>query len=188
MEERKAMPSADGLDLDEQARRILRERAESLAQADWVEEVAETRRLLLFRLGEETYAVGVEDVREIVSGFAVTRIPCVPSHVLGVINVRGEIVSVIDLAAVLNAQQGAARAPGGDDGSGIIVRSDDVTGMLVVDEIGDIIEVPAASVEPPLSSLDRAHAETVSGTVYWEGRLIAVVNLARILQPVGERA
>lgn len=180
--------STDGLGLDEQTRRILRDRAESLAQADRVEEVAETRRLLLFRLGDETYALGVEDVREIVSGFAVTRIPCVPAHVLGVINVRGEIVSVIDLAAVLHAQATAARSVEGDDGSGIIVRFEDVTGMLVVDEIGDIIEVPASSVEPPLSSLDRVHAETVSGTVYWEGRLIAVVNLARILQPVGERA
>lgn len=181
-------PGLDGLELDEQARRILRERAESLAQADQVEAVAETRRLLLFRLGDEMYAVSVEDVREIMSGFVITRIPCVPAHVLGVINVRGEIVSVIDLAAVLNVQPGTAEAGEHGTGSGIIVRSDEVTAMLVVDEIGDIIEVPAASVEPPLSSLDRAHAETVSGTVYWEGRLIAVVNLARILQPVGERA
>ncbi|MCX8006538.1 MAG: chemotaxis protein CheW [Coriobacteriia bacterium] len=179
--------SASSFEADERVRQILRERAESLAQADWEEEVAETRRLMLFRLGDETYAVGVEDVREIVSGFSVTRIPCVPAHVLGVINVRGEIVSVIDLAAVLNPGA-AGQGVDSEDGSGIIVRSEDVTAMLVVDEIGDIIEVPAASVEPPLSSLDRAHAETVSGTVYWEGRLVAVVNLARILQPIGERA
>lgn len=173
---------------EQQVQRILRERAESLAHVDHEQTVAETRQLLLFRLGEEMYAVGVEEVREIVSGFAITRIPCVPAHVLGVINVRGEIVSVVDLACVLEAGERGARAPGEGDDSGIIVRSDDVTAMLVVDEIGDIIEVPVASVEPPLSSLDRAHAEMVSGTVYHEGQLVAIVNLGQILQPIGERA
>lgn len=174
--------------VDEQVRRILRERAESLAQAESEERAVETRGLLLFRLGEETYAVGVESVREIVNGFSVTRIPCVPAHVLGVINVRGEIVSVIDLAAVLNVGSAAERSREEEEGSGIIVRSEDVTAMLVVDEIGDIIDVPMASVEPPLSALDRAHAEMVSGTVYQNGQLVAIVNLARILQPIGEAA
>lgn len=173
-------------DADEQIQKILRERAASLAQAESEEQAVETRGLLLFLVGEETYAVDVEHVREIVNGFTVTRIPCVPSHVLGVINVRGEIVSVVDLAAVLGSA--SSRALEQEESSGIIVRFDEVTAMLVVDEIGDIIDVPTASIEPPLSSLDRAHAEMVSGSVYRDGRLIAIVNLARILQPVGESA
>ncbi|MDI6843747.1 MAG: chemotaxis protein CheW [Anaerosomatales bacterium] len=173
---------------NEQIQKILRERAASLAQAESEEQAVETRGLLLFRLADETYAVDVEHVREIVNGFTVTRIPCVPSHVLGVINVRGEIVSVIDLAAVLGSSSASSPALVQDESSGIIVRFDEVTAMLVVDEIGDIIDVPTASIEPPLSSLDRAHAEMVSGSVYQDGRLIAIVNLARILQPVGESA
>lgn len=174
-------------DIDERTRRVLRERAESLAQAEREEEAAETKRLLLFKLGEETYALDVEDVREIASGLVVTPIPCVPAHVLGVINVRGEILSVIDLAGVLGVGLGSSQVA--EEGeSGIIVRSGDVASVLVVDEIGDIIEVPASSVEPPLAALDRAHAETVSGTVYWHDSLIAVVNLERVLEPVGERA
>jgi purine-binding chemotaxis protein CheW len=174
--------------MDDQVRKILRERAESLAQADSEEQAVETRGILLFRLGDETYAVDVGSVREILNGFAVTRIPCVPSHVLGVINVRGEIVSVVDLTSVLSSGAAGPRSLDQDEGNGIIVRSEDVTAMLVVDEIGDIIEVPSASIEPPLSSLDRSHAEMVSGTVYWEGQLIALINLARILQPIGETA
>ncbi|MDI6692603.1 MAG: chemotaxis protein CheW [Anaerosomatales bacterium] len=173
-------------DADEQIQKILRERAASLAQAESEEQAVETRGLLLFLVGDETYAVDVEHVREIVNGFTVTRIPCVPSHVLGVINVRGEIVSVVDLAAVLGSA--SSRTLEQEESSGIIVRFDEVTAMLVVDEIGDIIDVPTASIEPPLSSLDRAHAEMVSGSVYQDGRLIAIVNLARILQPVGESA
>lgn len=174
--------------LDDQVRAILRQRAESLAQAESEMQAIETRGLLLFRLGDETYAVGVESVREIVDDFTVTSIPCVPSHVLGVINVRGEIISVIDLAAVLNPSTTGERFTDREEKSGIVVCSDEVTSMLLVDEIGDIIEVPQGSVEPPLSSLDRAHAEMVSGSVYWEGQLVAIVNLARILQPIGETA
>ena len=56
---------------------------------------------------------------------------------------------------------------------------------MVVDEIGDIVEVPRDSVEPPVSMIGKAQADFVSGSVYVDDRLVGLVNLGRVLQPVG---
>lgn len=166
---------------------ILRRRAESLAQAENVESAVETFGLLLFRLGEEWYAVPIAGVREIINDFVLTPIPRVPEFVRGVTNVRGEIVSVTDIAALMRiASDGQRRER--ELPSAIIVRTERCVSALVVDEIGDIVEVPQASVEPPLATLDRTQVEYISGSVYLDGRLIGIVNLDRALEPIGESA
>ena len=165
---------------------ILRKRAESLAQVDEVEAAAEMLSLLLFRLGEEWYAVRIMDVREIYNDFKMTHIPRLPDFVLGVINVRGEIISVTDIAVLMRiASDGAAeeQVP-----SAIVVSTDRCVSALVVDEIGDIIEVRRDAIEPPLSTLERTQAEFISGSVFVEGRLIGIVNLDKVLEPIGEKA
>ena len=56
---------------------------------------------------------------------------------------------------------------------------------MAVDEIGDIVEVPKDSIEPPVSVIGKAQAEFVAGSVYVEGRLVGLINLDRVLQPDG---
>lgn len=170
----------------EKAREVLKARADSLSQAQDDEVTVETVGLLLFRLGEEWYAVPIEGVREIYNEYSVTRIPRVPDFILGVINVRGEIVSVTNLGEMM-------RVPSRTDldtsellPSAIIVATDECVTAIVVDEIGDIVDVPRDSVEPPLSTLDKAQAEFVSGSVYVDNQLVGIVNLEKVLEPIGE--
>ncbi len=166
---------------------ILRKRAESLAQVDDVEASVEMLALLLFRLGQEWYAVRIADVREIHNDFVMTLMPNVPNFILGVINVRGEIISVTDIAVLMNI---TSDGPGADQEmpSAIIVQTEHCVSALVVDEIGDIIEVRRDSVEPPLSTLDRSQAEFISGSIYVDSRLIGIVNLDVVLEPIGDKA
>lgn len=162
---------------------ILQRRAESLA-VEQVEEADEQRAgILLFALGEEWYGVRVASVREIYNEYVVTAIPCVPDYIAGVVNIRGEIVSVTDLRAMMGL--GRASAGTEDQPSPLIVVADDtVCTALVVDSIGDIAEVAAESIEPPLAILDRAQADYISGTFYVAGRLVALMNLPRVLTPI----
>ncbi len=172
----------EAVDLTRVAEEILRRRAESLA-AEAVEESAEDRMpLLLFRLGEEWYAVKVSDVREIYQEYAVTSIPCVPGFILGVVNIRGEIISVTDVA-VLMGLDGDGESDD-EEASAIVIQNEEATTAMVVDEIGDIVEVPVDGVEPPLSIIDKAQAEYVAGSVYIDGRLIGLFNTATILTPI----
>jgi purine-binding chemotaxis protein CheW len=165
---------------------VLKRRAESLAQRQDEEVTAETVGLLLFRLGEEWYAFPIDGVREIYNDYLVTRIPRVPEFILGVINVRGEIVSVTDLGTMIRVPSRTSRDIDSELPSAIIVANEACVSAVVVDEIGDIVDVSRDAVEPSLSTLDKAQAEYIAGSVYIDNRLIGVVNLNKVLEPIGD--
>lgn len=168
--------------LNQTAEEVLAQRAASLAQEAADENAGGQIALLLFRLGVEWYAVGVGDVREIYQEYEVTAVPCVPDYIQGVVNIRGEILSVTDLAKIM----GLESAPtDGVQPPAIVVNSSEVATAMVVDEIGDIIELPQGGLEAPVSIIDRSQAEFVSGSVYVDGTLVGVVNVDRVLEPVG---
>lgn len=167
---------------------VLKQRAESLAQAEEVESAREMLGLLLFRLGEEWYAFAIDGVREIYNDCVVTRIPRVPEFILGVINVRGEIVSVTDLGTMIRVPSRTKYEQGAVLPSAIIIASDASVTAVVVDEIGDIVEVPRDGVESALSTLDKAQAEFIAGSVYIDNGLIGIVNMDKVLEPIGETA
>jgi purine-binding chemotaxis protein CheW len=161
----------------------LRRRAQALALATGDSEVSEGLSLLLFRIADEWYAVEAGDVREIFQGYEVTPIPCVPDFVLGVVTIRGEILSVPDPARMM--QLGSIGRSGEVEPPAVVIANDAVATALVVDEIGDIVEVANGAVEPPVSIIDRAQAEFVVGSLYVGGRMVGLLNVERVLEPIG---
>lgn len=171
-----------GRSIADKAEEILQRRADSLARETQEEEASHRLALLLFRLNEEWYAVRVSDVREIFQEYEITNIPCVPNSVLGVVNVRGEILSVSDPARLMHigsVDMAAEVLP-----PAIVVSSGDVVTALVVDEIGDISEVPNDAIEPAISIIDRAQAEFISGSIHIEGQMVGLISIERMLEPV----
>lgn len=166
----------------ESDREVLQRRADSLALETQGEEDTQRLALLLFRIGEEWYAVGVEDVREIFQEYEVTPLPGVPEHILGVVNVRGEILSVTDPARLMRL--GTVEAEGLVQPPAIVVQDEDVVTAMVVDEIGDIAEVSNDAVEPPISIIDRAQAEYIAGSIHVGQMMVGLINIERTLQPV----
>lgn len=166
----------------ETSEQILQRRADSLARETTEEEDSQRQSLLLFRIGEEWYAVGVGEVREIFQDYTITRLPGVPDYVLGVVNVRGEILSVTDPARLMKL--GSIDFGGIILPPAIVVVSDDVVTALVVDEIGDIADVPNEALEPPISTIDRAQADYISGSVHIGEAMVGVINTERMLEPV----
>ncbi len=162
---------------------ILRQRAESLAmeQGELVEE--SRTGILMFELGDETYGVRISAVREIHNEYVVTPIPCVPDFVMGVVNIRGEIVSVTDLRAIMGLGN-TEHAPGAEQSPLIVVCDETVCTALLVDSIGDIADLATSAIEPPLAVSDKAQADYIAGTFYLDDRLAAVVNVSRVLTPI----
>jgi len=169
--------------LAETAEEVLERRAVSLSLQEFEEETHDHLSLLLFRIGEEWYAVSVEAVREIFQEYEVTSIPCVPDFILGVVNVRGEILSVTDPARLMHI--GEIQPTDGVKPPAIVIANEEVATALVVDEIGDITDVPNTSVEPPVSIIDRAQAEFIEGSVFVGGAMVGLLKVARILEPIG---
>jgi len=115
----------------------------------------------------------------------VTPLPCVPDFVSGVVNVRGEILSVCDAGRLM--RHGSIEETGGAMPPAVVVQRDEVATALMVDEVGDIVEVAQDAAEPPISTIDRAHGEFISATVEIDGLLVGLVNTARLLEPVSAR-
>lgn len=177
---------ADDLSSPE-AREVLRRRAEALARNDEEEPAGETLRFLVFRVGEDGYALPAQAVREIVTGYPVARIPCTPPHVVGVTSIRGEIVSVTDLRTLLDAErpQEVTSRPA------IVVDVGEVSGALVVDEVLDVVDVPLAELEPPIvgRTWDASGAEgatLVKGSMECGGRMVSILDGAVVLTPIDE--
>ena len=168
----------------DEVQEILHRRRESLARVDAEAQPTETVSLLVCSVGGERYAVPTEGVREIQSGYTIARIPCAPEHILGVISVRGEIVSVTDLGVLLRVPETRRRPSFAASQPAILVAEGLVTTALVVDDIGDIVDVPADDVERPLSAQDRLDAPLVSGSVEIDGQLVAIVDCAAVLEPI----
>jgi purine-binding chemotaxis protein CheW len=164
------------------AEEILSRRADSLARESTDEETSDLIALLLFRIAEEWYAVRVSEVREIFQEYRMTTVPCVPDYILGVVNVRGEILSVTDPARLMRLgsidTNAEVRPPA------IVVIKDEVATALVVDEIGDIAEVASESIEPPVSIIDRAQAEFIAGSVHVGESMVGLISIERMLEPV----
>jgi purine-binding chemotaxis protein CheW len=100
------------------------------------------RRLVLFRLGDRLYGIDLEAVREILPVRRATRLPGSPAYVAGLINVRGTIVTVIDLGARLDGNSSLAA-----DGSVMLVEHRQKTVGIAVAEVKDVMMLPAESIE-----------------------------------------
>jgi purine-binding chemotaxis protein CheW len=162
---------------------ILTRRAESLALETVEEETSDREAMLLFRIGGEWYAVRLADVREIFQEYEVTSVPCTPPFILGVTNVRGEILSMTDPAQLMGI--GKIVGTDGTRPPAVVINFGGVTTAVVTDEIGDIVEVPNNAIEPPVSIIDRTQAEFVAGSVCIGDSMVGLLDVERVLEPVG---
>jgi purine-binding chemotaxis protein CheW len=173
-----------GTSLADEVEEVLRRRAEALARRAQEDSTLQRSALLVFRVGTRWYAVSVEAIREIFQDYEVSEIPCAPEFVRGVVSIRGEIVSVTDAATLMSI----GRTNGGESEAAVVLENEECTTALLVDEVGGLIDVPASGVEPPLPHMDDSLAEYVTATIFLGDKLISVVNVDRILQPIGAGA
>ena len=139
---------------------------------------------LTFFIRSEEYAVGILRVKEILEYEAVTRVPRMPSHVRGVINLRGAVLPVIDLAAKFGHPETEPTRT-----TCIVVVETKVEGeMLVIgvlaDSVSQVIDLAAEQIEPPPSFGTSVRLDFLTGMGKPDGRLVLLLDLDRILSPV----
>jgi purine-binding chemotaxis protein CheW len=104
--------------------------------------------MLVFRLGDGQYAVELASLREIQGSTGLTAVPCTPPHVAGVLNVRGAIVSVIDIAIILGLPKDTER-----ERVVLLDRSGMQIGLLVTEVVG-VQRIATDRLDPALSGND----------------------------------
>jgi purine-binding chemotaxis protein CheW len=133
--------------------------------------------LVCFRIGRETFGVDIFSVREIVRVREITKVPGAPGFVLGVINLRGRIISVVDLGRHL----GLAPSEIGPASRILVVQLDEATVGFLVDAATAVLKVPGDAIEPPPELMGDVHSDSIQGVAKLEGRLAILLNLQRVL-------
>jgi purine-binding chemotaxis protein CheW len=133
------------------------------------------RQFCTFYLGPHYFGIDVLNVQEVIRYQEMTRVPLAPPVVRGLINLRGQIVTALDLRRRLELPElSADRQP-----VNVVVQTDDGAVSLLVDEIGDVLEVPEQTFERPPETLKGAARELIRGAYKLDGRLLLVLDIAR---------
>lgn len=148
-----------------------------------------------FTLDRRLFGQTIPMIREIIKSCAITPVPHAPPHVRGLINLRGQVVTILDLAVRL----GMPRRATDDDSHILILKTDaelasmqsrgegrglqtsaDVVGFLV-DSIGDVVEADDARIEPPSANVTEAEGRFLSGVIQTESGLLVLLNIRSVL-------
>jgi purine-binding chemotaxis protein CheW len=150
------------------------ERVERMA-----ERVSREFHLVGFQVGRETYGVPITSLHEIVRVPEITAVPDAPEYLEGVINLRGKIVSVMDLRKRFGEKQAAMRK----QNRILVVEHAGRLAGLIVDSASEVLKIPAEAVEPPPAAFQDGGLNCVSGLGKISGRLIVLLEMSKLLAP-----
>ncbi len=136
-----------------------------------------------FQVGRETYGVSITSLHEIVRVPEITAVPDAPDYMEGVINLRGKIVSVIDLRKRLGEIQ---VAPSRRNRILVVEHNTRLSG-LIVDSASEVLKIPAEDVEPAPHEFQEGGLNCVTGLAKYKGRLIVLLDMAKLLDYSGLR-
>jgi len=131
-----------------------------------------------FYLDKLLFGVELKGVQEVIRSLDITQVPLAPGVVRGLINLRGQIVTAVDLRRRLEM------SPRAQDAGlmNVVVRSEDGAISLLVDEIGDVVEVEESSFERPPETLHGTVREVITGVHKLNDRLMLVLDTDKACQ------
>ncbi|HXC43608.1 MAG TPA: chemotaxis protein CheW [Candidatus Dormibacteraeota bacterium] len=144
--------------------------------------MAHTSQFCTFYLDKLLFGVELKGVQEVIRSLEMTRVPLAPEVVSGLINLRGQIVTAVDLRRRLELEP----APPGARPMNVVVRSEDGSVSLLVDEIGDVVEVEEDSFEPPPETLRGSIRTMILGVHKLNDRLMHVLDIDKACQMTEE--
>ena len=160
---------------------ILHQRATNLAETkETGREKKNTEQLLSFSLGEEQYGLRVKFIKEILYFSSITKVPFAPRCIRGIINLRGEIVAIIDISKMLDLPESENYSKKSHI---IVIEAYKKLAGFWVNKIGDIGDFSSSAIVPPLSTLEKNKADFIEGEIEFENdnKLVTVLKLENIL-------
>lgn len=137
---------------------------------------AEEIQMVVFRLGSEEFGVDISQVREIIKVPAITRIPNSPSFIEGVINLRGQITTVMDLRKRLGINTSKT-----NENRIIIVEVGKNTIGMIVDSVTEVLRLLSEDIEDASHLASGVEAEYIRGVGKLKDRLLILLDLNKVL-------
>ena len=146
--------------------------------------MGEARQFCTFFLDGHYFGLDVLKVQEIIRYQQMTRVPLAPREVRGLINLRGQIVTAIDLRRRLDLED----RPDDQLPINVIVQAEDGAISLLVDEIGDVLEVSNETFERPPETLAGTARELILGAYKLPDRLLLILDIERTVSLTERRS
>ncbi len=145
------------------------------------EPVATSQQYLTFVLGGEMFAIRILNIKEIIEYGRLTTVPMMPSFIRGVINLRGSVVPVIDLAA----RFGGTASRASRRTCNVIIEVDAAAGRqdvgIVVDSVSEVLEIPQGDIEPPPAFGTNMRVDFFSGMGKVGDGFVILLDLDKVL-------
>ncbi|MDQ3813190.1 MAG: chemotaxis protein CheW, partial [Armatimonadota bacterium] len=182
------MPAASGVSLERgfcpdataEERAIFQERARSLMQPIQSEEFAGQIPLAVTGLNGEYFAIDLEVVREFAPIDSVVPVPCCPEHIVGQMNLRGDIVTLMDIRSALQMPLQDAES---EDSIGqvVVVEVGELRVGVLVDEVLDVLYLHPAEITPTPVAVQALSEEYLKGTAPYGAKMLSIIDLPKIL-------
>ncbi len=165
-------PEASG-----EERRIFLERARSLRQAAQGEEMAGLVPFSVIGLNGEYFGIELSMVREFADIHNVVQVPCCPPHIIGNMNLRGDILTLVDIRAALKMPMTGGR----NKGKVIVVQNEEIQAGIYVDDVFDVIYLAADSINKVPAAVQSISRDYLKGTALYRDKMLSVVDLSNVL-------
>lgn len=146
--------------------------------------MSDEKQFCTFSLQGHFFGINVLEVQEVFRYQEMTVVPLAPETITGLINLRGQIITALDLRKLLKLDERAE----GQIPMNVVVRTQDDVVSLLVDEIGDVLEVPQEKFEPPPENLQGTIKNLVRGVYKLENKLLLILDTEKVVELSAVRA
>lgn len=131
-------------------------------------------QIVVFKLGDEHFAVETDRVQSINDIMSITRVPKAPKYIKGLINLRGSIKSLVDLNLLLNVNHG------NEQNNIIILTVEDEEIGILVDEVEEVLDIEEKSIQKLDKDADKSQPY-IKGILNYEDKLLTIIDIDKIL-------
>ena len=156
---------------------IFRERADNLRQLANDDNSIELKPLAVIGLNNEYFGIDLKLIQEFTTIRNVVPIPCCPSHIVGNMNLRGEILTLVDIRSALNMPLAETR----DGVKAIVVNIEDLIAGFLVDEVFDVMYLHPSEVTSLPVAVNSNNQDYLQGTVAYAGNMLTILDLPKLL-------
>ncbi len=136
-------------------------------------------KVLVLNIGDNYFGALIDTIEDVIKRIPTTPIPLAPDHIIGLLNLRGSIVTEIDVAKTLDIQNAVKTTA--KDGYSVVINHNGEMYSLVFDGVGDVIEVPRASVEKLPDTINPKWFTVSKGVHRYHKQLIILLDFTLLI-------
>lgn len=142
---------------------------------------AGTFQIIVFKQGDEEYALHIDQIKEVVITPSITKMPQTPSYIKGVANIRGNIIAILDLEEKFNLRR--SQGNNTENNYTLVVESDDLKMGILVREVPNTLNISAADFDESVGIINDVNNEAsyIKGIVKFGKRLIIVIDIFKVI-------